>query len=159
MATASAREVLPEAAPPEPRGGERGGGMGEASLPQRTSVKQKATAILYCLGLLQLKTTHAMARLCSLLTELLHVKNLAVIHDFDVCEINGAVRAHFDLRPYKRLQQRCPHCGARCPGYDCARAEARQWRALDLGGILVYLRYAPRRIHCPVHGIVTEAVP
>ena len=24
---------------------------------------------------------------------------------------------------------------------------------------MVYLRYAPRRIHCPVHGIVTEAVP
>lgn len=133
--------------------------MGEACLPRRTPVKQKATAILYCLGLLQLKTTHAMARFCSLLTELLHVKNLAVIHDFDVCDINGVVRAHFDLRPYKRLQQRCPHCGARCPGYDCARAEPRQWRALDLGGILVYLRYAPRRIHCPVHGIVTEAVP
>ena len=28
--------------------------MGEASLPQRTPKKQKATAILYCLGLLQL---------------------------------------------------------------------------------------------------------
>ena len=49
--------------------------MGEACLPRRTPVKQKATAILYCLGLLQLKTTHAMARFCSLLTELLHVKN------------------------------------------------------------------------------------
>lgn len=24
---------------------------------------------------------------------------------------------------------------------------------------MVYLRYSPRRIHCPVHGIVTEAVP
>lgn len=100
-----------------------------------------------------------MAKLGSLLTELLHVKNLAVIHDFDVNEINGVIRVHFDLRPLKRLQQRCPHCGARCPGYDCAHAEPRQWRALDLGGVLVYLRYSPRRIHCPVHGIVTEAVP
>lgn len=100
-----------------------------------------------------------MAKLGSLLTELLHVKNLAVIHDFDVNEINGEIRVHFDLRPLKRLQQRCPHCGARCPGYDCAHAEPRQWRALDLGGVLVYLRYSPRRIHCPVHGIVTEAVP
>ena len=36
-----------------------------------------------------------MAKLGSLLlTELLHVKNLAVIHDFDVNEINGVIRVH-----------------------------------------------------------------
>lgn len=100
-----------------------------------------------------------MAKLRSLLTDLLHVKNLAYIHGFEVGESNGVVRVHFDLNPYKRLQQRCPHCGARCSCYDSVRDTPRQWRALDLGGVLVYLRYAPRRIHCPAHGVVTESVP
>ena len=36
-----------------------------------------------------------MAKLGSLLTELLHVKNLAVIHDFDVNEINGVSESTF----------------------------------------------------------------
>lgn len=42
-----------------------------------------------------------MAKLRSLLTDLLHVKNLAYIHGFDVGESNGVVRVHFDLNPYK----------------------------------------------------------
>ena len=36
----------------------------------------------------------------------------------------------FDLRPYKRLQRICPHCGRRCPGYDRGNRPARTWRAL-----------------------------
>ena len=65
----------------------------------------------------------------------------------------------FDVRPYKRLQRICPHCGRRCPGYDRGNRPARTWRALDCCGTLIYLRYAPPRIQCPVHGVVTAAVP
>lgn len=65
----------------------------------------------------------------------------------------------FDVRPYKRLQRICPHCGRRCPGYDRGNRPARTWRALDCCGTLIYLRYAPPRIQCPEHGVVTAAVP
>lgn len=64
-----------------------------------------------------------------------------------------------DVRPYKRLQHLCPQCGKNCPGYDRGGRPARTWRALDWGDVLVYLRYAPPRIQCPEHGVVTASVP
>lgn len=64
-----------------------------------------------------------------------------------------------DVQPYKRLQHLCPQCGKNCPGYDRGGRPARTWRALDWGDVLVYLRYAPPRIQCPEHGVVTASVP
>lgn len=60
------------------------------------------------------------------------------------------------VRPYKRDSMRCPHCGRRCRGYD--RSPRRRWRALDLGQSRCSLEYAPMRVSCPEHGVVTESV-
>lgn len=56
----------------------------------------------------------------------------------------------------KRL--RCPVCPfAARSVYD--RRPARRWRHLDLGGWRCFLRMPLRRLRCPAHGVVTEAVP
>ncbi|MGH2472322.1 MAG: helix-turn-helix domain-containing protein [Candidatus Limnocylindria bacterium] len=41
--------------------------------------------------------------------------------------------------------------------YD--RRPERRWRHLDLGGRRCFLRMPLRRLRCPEHGVVTEAVP
>lgn len=99
-----------------------------------------------------------MARHKSLLADLLDVKG-AVVEACNCQTVRGVKRITIDVRPYKRLQHRCPHCGKLCSGYDAGRNRPRRWRALDFGSVLVYLRYAPARIYCPDHSVVTESVP
>lgn len=101
-----------------------------------------------------------MARPLSVCKHFAHVNEQVVIEDMDLnVDKDGVVSVILDVRPYKRHQRRCPHCGKRCPGYDSMSASPRLWRALDCGGILLYLRHAPGRIQCPDHGVVTSAVP
>ena len=53
---------------------------------------------------------------------------------------------------------RCPRCSfASRAGYD--RREDRDWRHLSLGKWQVVIRAGLRRLVCPEHGVVTEAVP
>jgi len=53
----------------------------------------------------------------------------------------------------------------RCGGCYCRvqevhdRRKARLWRHLDLAGMTLMLRYAPRRVRCPRCGVTTELVP
>lgn len=62
-----------------------------------------------------------------------------------------------DVRPTTRVA-RCGGCGRRVRRlYD--RREPRLWRHLDLGGMRLHLRYAPRRVDCRRCGITTEWVP
>ncbi len=70
-------------------------------------------------------------------------------------------RAKIDLvvRPYKRIQQRCPHCGRKLGIYDHKDKKSVSWRANSLNGIPVYLHYQPRRVECPEHGVLTEYMP
>lgn len=65
-------------------------------------------------------------------------------------------RVVFDVR-LRRKKPRCGGCKKRAPGYD--QREARQWRHLNVGATLIWLRYAPRRVECPGCGIVNEQVP
>lgn len=60
------------------------------------------------------------------------------------------------VRPYKRDPCRCSRCGRKCPGYD--RSPTRRWRTADVGDSRCWLEYAPMRVSCPEHGVVTEAV-
>jgi transposase len=73
-----------------------------------------------------------------------------------------------DVKP--RWQKgRCGKCNKKgCPGYDTPRRltedgdyvqRPRWWRHLSLGRVSIWLRYTLRRVECPVHGVVTEAVP
>lgn len=76
-----------------------------------------------------------MARPLSVCKHFAHVNEQVVIEDMDLnVDKDGVVSVILDVRPYKRHQRRCPHCGKRCPGYDSMSASPRLWRALDCGG-------------------------
>jgi transposase len=55
---------------------------------------------------------------------------------------------------------RVPRCsGCERPVRACYDGRQRRWRHLDLGGIVAYLRYRLRRVHCEQCGVVVEHVP
>lgn len=59
----------------------------------------------------------------------------------------------------RRRRLICPHCGFKTSaGYDL-RSRPSRWRHLDLGVWRVEVRATLRRLRCPTHGVVTEAVP
>lgn len=53
----------------------------------------------------------------------------------------------------------CPHCGYRTRNRWDTRPVRSRWRHLDFGRWRVQLRAGLRRLVCPEHGVVTEAVP
>jgi len=61
-----------------------------------------------------------------------------------------------------RLRRRrlvCPHCAfSTAARYDTRSADS-SWRALDLGVWKVIVQARLRRLRCPEHGVVVEAVP
>jgi transposase len=62
-----------------------------------------------------------------------------------------------DVRPSTKIA-RCGVCGRRVRhGYDTRKR--RLWRHLDVGGMKLHLRYAPRRVNCSRCGVTTEWVP
>lgn len=108
-----------------------------------------------------------MATPASLLKAALNVKDV-VVFNVDIQtdkrtrlgDIYDETSFIFDVRPYKKSENICPHCGRVCPRYDQGNyEEARCWRALDWGANKVYLRSKTHRVACPDHGVVTAAVP
>lgn len=71
------------------------------------------------------------------------------------------VRRQIDLyvRPFNRIQGKCPVCGRKCSTYDHKSNEPSVHRANSLNGVPVYLHYTPKRIECPIHGVKTEYRP
>jgi transposase len=63
-----------------------------------------------------------------------------------------------EVRPHRRLRDRCGRCGRRCGRYDAGEGR-RLWRGLDLGTVPVYLEAEAPRVHCPEHGVLVAAVP
>ena len=61
-----------------------------------------------------------------------------------------------EVRPSWR-RPRCGRCGQPAAGYD--RLAPRDWRHLTLGRLILWLRYAPRRVACTSCGVKSEAVP
>lgn len=61
------------------------------------------------------------------------------------------------LEAHQGIRGKCSRCQRPAPGYD--RLEEREWLFVPLWGIATYFRYAPRRVECPEHGVVIEAVP
>ena len=68
-------------------------------------------------------------------------------------------RIYVHARPYERIQKLCPVCMKKCPGYDTKCNTESSWRAPNLNGVPVYICYQPKRIECPVHGVLTEYIP
>ena len=57
----------------------------------------------------------------------------------------------------KNGKKLCSKCKRVCKGYD--RMSSRLYQFVPLWGIVVYFRYARRRVQCPIHGIVAEYIP
>ncbi len=97
-----------------------------------------------------------MTTLQTLFKSILNVKAL-VVEDVLLEGDEGSPVFIALVHPRKGNEQRCPHCGRKCPRYD--RLPACRWRALDCGAGQIYLQYAPCRITCPEHGVVRENIP
>lgn len=61
------------------------------------------------------------------------------------------------IRAHEQIAPKCSKCLQARPGYD--RLPGRCWRQVSLWQILCYLHYAPRRVNCPIDGIVVEHLP
>jgi transposase len=59
----------------------------------------------------------------------------------------------------RRRRLWCPHCGHKTSARYDTRPVASRWRHLDLGVWQVEVRATLRRLRCPTHGVVVEAVP
>lgn len=91
-------------------------------------------------------------RATSLLRKLLGITFLFVIG----VDLQQGSKIMADVRPRWR-RPRCGVCGKTCPGYDTL--PARYWRHLGPGNVTIWLRYAPRRVHCSDCGVKTEELP
>src|SRR5436190_15205169 len=69
----------------------------------------------------------------------------------------GRLRIHVCLEPHRSIRGSCSACRKPAPGYD--RLPQRSWLFVPLWGIKTYFFYAPRRVDCPVHGVVVEHIP
>jgi transposase len=59
----------------------------------------------------------------------------------------------------RRRRLWCPHCSFKTSARYDTRPVASRWRHLDLGVWRVEVRATLRRLRCPTHGVVVEAVP
>ena len=100
-----------------------------------------------------------MASADTLCRKLLRVKNCVVESCDFYNDKDSVVHLRIKARPNAWHQDDCPFCGRMCPGYDKPSKQAKVWRGLDYGGILVEIEHPTHRIQCPEHGIVTAAVP
>lgn len=69
----------------------------------------------------------------------------------------GKLSIDVEVRGHKQRAARCSKCQCAAPGYD--RTEPRAWLCVPLWGIAMTLRYAPRRVTCPTHGVIVESMP
>ena len=102
----------------------------------------------------------------SIIAKLLHVNGMHI----EKVEVQGDYRIKdgspwiyekivVHARPFERLRGICPLCGRHCPGYDTKGKEESTWRGPNLNGMLVEVKYQPKRIECSEHGVVTERIP
>ena len=69
----------------------------------------------------------------------------------------GRLRIDVRIEPHRSIRATCSECREPAPGYD--RLPQRSWLFVPLWGIKTYFFYAPRRVECPVHGVVVEHIP
>jgi len=87
------------------------------------------------------------------------LRRLLAIPAVRICAVElGPQGLIVDVRLRRGTRLRCSACSFTTRArYD--RRPARLWRHLDLVGRRCYLRMGVRRLRCPEHGVVTEAVP
>lgn len=62
-----------------------------------------------------------------------------------------------EIKARKNAKPLCPHCNRSCPQYD--KQKKRLFEFIPFWGIRVFFSYRPRRVECPEHGVVVEAMP
>ena len=84
---------------------------------------------------------------------------LLSLPDVNVTDITFTTdRVIVDVR-LRRRRLACPHCDDTTSARHNLQAATSSWRALDLGVWRVTVRARLRRLRCPDHGVVVEAVP
>lgn len=71
--------------------------------------------------------------------------------------VSGVDALIIDIKPRRNSRPICPECGKRGRTHDKQRA--RLFEYVPIWAFKVFLRYAPRRVVCPTHGIRVEAMP
>jgi len=86
-------------------------------------------------------------------------KRLVRLDDVNVTDVEFLATMVVVTVALRRRRLVCPHCGHKTRWrYDTRPVESR-WRHLDLGTWQLELRASLRRLRCPTHGVVVEAVP
>lgn len=73
-------------------------------------------------------------------------------------DYKGRQHLKLSIDLYKKDRCKCPVCHKKCSYYDYP-FYMRNWRHLDLGGIISEMEMPSRRIKCKKHGVLLEAVP
>lgn len=100
-----------------------------------------------------------MATLNTMFRKLLNV-NTAIFTNMRI-ETNekGVSCIYVEAKINKKQANRCPICGRKCPGYDKGSNKVRRWRALDIGGLILFIETSQARIYCDDHGVQYPSVP
>ncbi|MGH9260908.1 MAG: ISL3 family transposase, partial [Acidimicrobiales bacterium] len=86
-------------------------------------------------------------------------KRLLRLDGVNVIAVEFLARSVVVTVALRRRRLVCPHCGYTTRSRYDTRPRRSRWRHLDLGCWQVELRASLRRLACPSHGVVVEAVP
>jgi transposase len=71
--------------------------------------------------------------------------------DSKLMTVRGNEALVIEIMPRRNSKPECPECGKRGKAYDTQ--PVRLFEYVPVWSIKVFFRYAPRRVHCPSHGI------
>ncbi|MCP4308419.1 MAG: ISL3 family transposase [bacterium] len=86
-------------------------------------------------------------------------KRLLRLDGVNVTEVVFGLNAVTVMVALRRRRLICPHCGYKTRFRYDTRPRPSRWRHLDLGVWRVQIEASLRRLSCPTHGVVVEAVP
>lgn len=86
-------------------------------------------------------------------------KRLLRLDDVNVTAVQFSAALVVVTVALRRRRLICPHCGFKTSARYDLRGRPSRWRHLDLGVWRVEVRATLRRLRCPSHGVVVEAVP
>ena len=86
-------------------------------------------------------------------------KRLLRLDDVNVTGVDWLAKLIVVTVVLRRRRLWCPHCAFKTSARYDSRTLPSRWRHLDLGTWHVEVRATLRRLRCPTHGVVVEAVP
>jgi len=86
-------------------------------------------------------------------------KRLLRLDDVNVTAVDWLAKLIVVTVVLRRRRLWCPHCAFKTSARYDSRTLPSRWRHLDLGTWHVEVRATLRRLRCPTHGVVVEAVP